>query len=300
MKQDRFQWLVAIVLLLIVVGFGFIVSRQQQLIRELSKSSPQSIPEVGAMMERRPAPPLAPQVASGQGIAQVNVGTETPEQPLLGIEFIHRCVNGQVSTQRSEWSGQMHTFCVGKNQLFVREEGKETLLDERMVGEAKDAPILLQANVVSVGPAQRSTKILVSYAPEVCTTTKDCGVGMPTNLVSHLYVRGSGALRQLSNFPKQAYGLGVWNTSFTKALFYPKTCGGAGCVTEALYGYNLERDQFVEGLTRDKAAEAGEESPDSAGKPLPMWDRIEWTSDTDFRARIMDPSGAYRTVTGRF
>lgn len=297
MKQDRFQWLVVVMMGVLAVGFGCIVFRQQQLIHELSRNT--RVPLVSSQQVTS-----GQAVVQGRDIARVKAGTETPNQSLAGIEFIHRCIDGEVTTRRSDLDGQTHAFCVGKNQLFAREMEKETLIDERMVREVKDAPILFQADVISSPARGRSKKVLVSYATEVCTTMNDCGVGMPNQYVRYLYTLGEGTVRALNGFPEQSLGLGVWNPSFTKAIFYPKTCGGAGCERVSLFGYDLERDQVVPNLTRDTAAEPGLESPDVNGKPLPMWGMLEWTSDTVFKAQITDPAdpsgGTVRTVTGRF
>lgn len=296
MNQTRFQWVLLAILVFMICGLGLVLHRQSQLMQELVRdaSTRASVP-VPVVPTSTPA-----RMPVGQEIARINVTAEAQGEFLPDIQFFQRCVDGRVVTQRSEWDGNQHTFCVGKNQLFVAQRGEETLLDERVVDELKDVPVLFRADVLTHGADRRSDKVLVSYAPEACTTTGDCGVGMRRNHVTYLYSLQTKEVRKLNRFPEIAQHLGIWNESFTKALFYPLTCGGAGCEAVALYGYNLERDQFVENLTQEKAAEMGIESPDVSGIPLPMWSMIEWTSDTTFRAEITDPSGPVRTVQGQF
>lgn len=248
---------------------------------------------------------MSPPVVGGKEAAMVTVSTLTPGKVVPNVQLIHRCFDGNITTKRSDWDGKTYSFCLGRNQLIVRDNGQERILEDKVIADVKNAPILMGAELVGNVSADQSKQILVSYSPEPCTTTDDCGVGGPTNFVTYVYNLESRQSRQIQQFPRATVGNGTWNTSFTKVIFYPVSCGGAGCGQESLIGYDLVNDSQVAQLTRDKAAvqsdATGSERPfDVMGATLPTWSSIEWTSNADFRASIIETSGKTRWITGRF
>ncbi len=312
MKQEHFQWLIIVLVVLAVAGFGVVLHRQSVMMQAILRASSsvtvtpnpeKTVATPSASPQRSPeALPSTPRVTD---IETVKVMTATPGQFVPNVEFVHRCVDGQVTTKHSDWDGKTHSFCVGRNQLVAKDQGREVMLSDYMVKGIADAPILFGAEMVGNIPADASNLALVSFSYETCTTTDDCGVGGPNHFVSYVYSLQTHTARSLAQFPRSYFGSPVWNKSFTKALFYPVTCGGGGCYPEALIGYNLETDKVNMSVTREKAvawpeSEGNELPTDGVDHPQPAWRAIEWTTDNGFRAMIEDVNHKTRWITGQF
>lgn len=310
MNQERFNWLITIVVLLGFIGIGCALYQQSRLIGGLSHQ--------GSMLMQKPMMPMnAPEqvtdramkrtpTADGvriQDITLLSAPAVGPQRVAPNVQFIHRCIDGQVITKRSDYNGKTYSFCIGRNQLIVRDNDQETILEDARVTAALSGPILMQVDAVSNKPEDESNLLLVSYSVEPCTTTDDCGVGGPNNFVSFLYDLKAHIGSRLGNFPVATYGRPIWNKSFSKAIFYPITCGGAGCYPGSLIGYDLLTDKVVSELTSEKAVTAAEAGPGgamtAAEVPQSTWNLVEWTSDTAFRAQITDSAGKTRWISGQ-
>ncbi len=312
MNQERVQWLLIVVVLLGFLGFGFVLHQQSQMIERLSHQLSALPMNEGArpvMQEDKPADRVMPvqPITNGtriQDIAVLPAPAAGLNRAVPNVQFIHRCVDGQVTTKRSDYNGRTLSFCVGRNQLIVRDNDQETILEDSRVMAAANAPLLMQVEAVANKPEDDSKLILISYSVEPCTTTDDCGVGGPNNFVSFLYDLNAHIGSRLSSFPATTYSQPVWNKAFSKALFYPKTCGGAGCYPAGLLAYDLRADKANLEVTRETAVTAAEAGPGmamtAAEVPQSTWSQIEWTSESAFRAQVIDPSGKARWITGQF
>jgi YHS domain-containing protein len=312
MNQERVNWLITIVMLLGFIGVGTVLHQQARLISHLSQQGPmihqdhmmqRTDPEeqpTDRAMKRAPA-------ADGvriQDIALLSAPAAGPQRIAPNVQFIHRCIDGQVITKRSEYNGKTYSFCLGRNQLVIRDNDRETVVDDGQVASALSAPILMRVDAVANKPEDESSLVLVSYTVEPCTTTDDCGVGGPNNFVSFLYDLKTRSGSRIGYFPSTTYGNPVWNKTFSKAVFYPRTCGGAGCYAASLIGYDLRADKLTAEITRDKGVPAEESGPGlaltAAEEPQSTWGAIEWTSETAFRAQMTDPAGKTRWIQGQF
>lgn len=235
--------------------------------------------------------------------AATTTGEQTPPTSDLAIKtvdwnkktysFLHRCV-GEVKT--ASFQGAIETnFCLGKNRLEIFDGLKATTLDEADVIEAAKAPLLLGVQYLAQTSSTTAT-VLISYSPEPCATTNDCGASMQTNYVTMSYSLKDGQIKKLPNFP--ATGKLLWNSEATKAVSLPLTCGGAGCATGAIKGYDLNADALKD-VTTDKAAEE-KDAQSATGDKLPYWKDLKWTDATHVTAVIVTPGKPDKKVEVAF
>lgn len=204
-------------------------------------------------------------------------------------QFTHRC-KGEVKVADQ----QSVPFCIGSNQLVVIDPTSVVkVLKTESVDSAADAPVLLSTHLV---PGSQKGSLLISYTVDTCTTTNDCGVGMPTNYVGWVYNLSDQSLRGLSNYPE--FGRPVWNTSGTKAVFIPSTCGGAGCNVAPLTGYVLGMDTVSEVTTVKAAGSENEQAQDVQGNRLAQWGSVTWNTDSSFTAAMRLEDGSTQRVSG--
>lgn len=203
----------------------------------------------------------------------------------------------QCAGQTQTLEGQERPFCLGLSRLTVTNPaGAQEQLETANINEAKDVPVLIGASVV---PGSANGEILVSYAPETCTTAGDCGVGAPDNFVGGMYRSSDGSYRELNNFPEM--GLAVWNANGTKALFVQPTCGPTGCGKAPIYGYDLASDTG-KGVTQEFAAGAPSDvgrALDPMGNPLPQWVSVAWKDEMNFSAVYRPETGPTKEIAGK-
>lgn len=323
MNQEQSKRLILAIVILACVGVGAVLYSQSQRVDQGAPVVPEQevqtqgeSPVVTGAMPSAPAQgmPGSPGAmnpdtsTSSQVTVPVMVGEEIAVRNLgtaaSAVNVSHRCIDGKVTVNKSNWNGETYRFCVGRNQLVIQENGRDVLVDDRLVMAAPEAPILIKVEPIGDTVQDQSPQILISYSPEPCTTTDDCGVGMPTSHVTFVYSLATHKPRRLWSFPQFTSGSATWNASFTKALFFPLTCGGAGCTPSELIGYNLQTDFVTQAATTERAA-SGTEAAEGAGaltdvrgNRLPYWSQIEWTSESQFRASITEPSNRTRIVKG--
>jgi len=190
-------------------------------------------------------------------------------------------------------------YCLGINKLKLADKnGIQTQLSENNITNAAEAPVLLDAQVV---PGSKEGLVLVAYRAESCTTTNDCGAGMPTNYLSMTINLLTKKPQEIQNFPTT--GISHWNADGTKAIFIPETCAGRECNVEPLLGYNVSQDQQNPNLTTEKAAGSSSKQgqlEDSEGKKLSTWQSITWTTTSKFRATYINKDGATKIIEGSF
>ncbi|MFA6447809.1 MAG: hypothetical protein WCW31_06205 [Patescibacteria group bacterium] len=196
--------------------------------------------------------------------------------------FLHRCV-GEAKTAKFPGAVEAN-FCIGTNRLEIFNGQNSKVLDESAVTEPAKAPLLLGVQYIAQTSSTSAT-VLISYSPEPCATTNDCGAGMPTNYVTMSYSLKDGVAKKLDNYPDN--GLLMWNSDYTKAFSLPVTCGGAGCAVGALRGYDLTADIAKE-ITTDKAAEI-KDAQSATGDKLPYWKDVKWSDKTHVTAVIVTP-----------
>lgn len=310
MKQEQFQWSVIGGLFLLLIALGLLLVRQQIYLERISHFTTISQEATGRSQNEEetrvsPSSSTTPssQPAQGGVVARLMAFESSSLQTSSRVQFIQRCTEGTVQTKQSDFDGKTHSFCVGTNTLSVLDNGGETVIDERTVREPQDAPILYQIIPVANVTATSVQQVLVAYDVEPCTTSGDCGLGMTAPAVRYAYTLGSHVAQPIAHYPLfiEKYESGVWNPDRTKVVFYPDTCGGAGCYPASLSGYDLKRDLYTETVTSEKALTL----PDNAAQvgagdvAEPSWGEIQWLTNSTFRASILSPGAPKRWVNGQ-
>lgn len=285
--------IVAIILALFVVGGIYLQedsSNDQKVENDLSS------PTASSDIEKTPA--IDNSVPSGKVIYWMYVTWNQKK-----YKFEHYC-DGSVKLYKndSNKSGvvspdETYYYCIGRNQLFLNLEGELSLIKDEIISEAKDAPLF--TDVKKLLP---SSTVLISYSPNACITVNDCGIGMPTNYETIAFDLTDKTFRDIKNYPEN--GNAIWNKSGTKAVFYPETCGGAGCDEGAIIGYDLATDES-KNISSEKAAydssecgngkncwaNCGSPASGTSGECLSVWDNLHWLDDNKVSATIISPSG---------
>lgn len=131
---------------------------------------------------------------------------------------------------------------------------------------------------------------------------------MPDNYETIAFNLADNTFRDIKNYPLR--GNAIWNRSGTKAVFYPETCGGAGCSSEAIIGYNLAADES-KNVSSEKAAydsyicasgkkcwtDCGAPSSGAKRKCLSVWNNLHWVDDNKVLATIISSNGEKKEVT---
>lgn len=303
MNELRFQWILLSFVALASLAIG-VTSIQQQ--RSFSKKltilesallQPPVAPPQGAVTRVTGAVPT-PTPSDANTESPLSLVKELPAQwnGQSPLNIVHRCLG---SIQRGSGS-EGQSFCLGRNQLVVETRGQgEQIVSDVTITKPEEAPIL--SRVLSLADSGNGA-VLISYTPQPCATIDDCGVGNGgQDRLNLAYFGISGESKALRNIPGP--GTFAWNHTENKALVVPDTCGGTGCTTSEILGYDLTSDS-VRTVTTEKAAgdKDSESSPLSSadGTTLPRWKNLRWTNESQFTADIVSPSGAIRRVNGSF
>lgn len=206
---------------------------------------------------------------------------------------------GEIKEGVGEFKGakDVPSYCVGSYELVALIGDSSVSIGSGQATSGKDAPIL--SKIKAFGP--RESMLLISFKPS-CTATGDCGLGMPMNSISFVFSSEDFSSRAISHFPEQ--GTPIWNALATKALFIPDTCGGGGCSTLPVLGYDIEKDEERD-VTTEVAVGLGEDGkPSDAmnvfGDRLPSWKSVEWNGADAFTAIFVDVDGTQKEVKGVF
>ena len=243
---------------------------------------------------------IATSEPSGKVIYWMNINSNNQK-----YKFEHYC-DGFVKLYKNDAnhsglapSDSTYYYCIGRNQLFLNLDGKLSMIKDEIVSDAKDALLFTDIKRLSSGV------VLISYSANACVTVNNCGVGMPSNYVTIAFNLADNTFREIKKYPSR--GEAIWNRSGTKAVFYPETCGGAGCDEGSIVGYNLESDESKD-VSSEKAAydsyncgngkncwaDCG--SPDSNGC-LSVWDNLYWLDDDKVSATIISPNGEKQEIS---
>lgn len=294
MNKENWQWVVLIIVVLGLFGLGAIVVNQNAQMAQISRTMITVSSQVQDLAQKQ-----NPQAATNNApVAQDGYKTLTQENVVWNgnvYQFVHRC-KGEVKVAEE----QATPFCIGQNQLAVIDPSSNVkILKTDTIIAAADAPVLLSADLIP-STQKNSGNVLLSYSVETCATTNDCGAGMPTNYVRFVYNLGTQTLRGLKAFPNE--GKPAWNPSGTKAIFYPSTCGGAGCGVVSLGGYDLSKDEMKSVTNVEAAANENGDTDlvDAGGKKLPVWTDIYWKNDSDFVAIVQNPDLTKKQVSGKY
>lgn len=240
---------------------------------------------------------------SGAIVGTVLLNTKTIVWNNKIYVFIHTC-DGKVKVGTLfGGEGEKIGFCLGRNTLTLLDsDEKVTLISDITETDINKVPVLIHVELLPKSP---NGTALVSYSQESCTTNGDCGAGMPTNYATVAVDLNNGSYRNIRNYPER--GTPVWNLMATKAIFIPQTCGGAGCLTAPIIGYNLKKDETNGRLTTEVAA--GDDAqlslgvsnyPSNQEVKQQYWKNLSWTTDSQFTAVIVDVDGKEKIVTGTF
>lgn len=303
MNEVRLQWILLSFVALASLAIGVTSIQQQRsfskklTILESTLSQPPVAPPQGAVTRATgTAPTPTPSYANTE--SSLSLVKELPAQwnGQSPLNIVHRCLG---SIQRGSGS-EGQSFCLGRNQLVVETQGQaEQIVSDVTISKPEDAPILSQ--VVSLADSGNGA-VLIGYAPQPCATVDDCGVGDEgRGRLNLAYFGISSESKALRNIPGR--GTFAWNHTENKALVIPDTCGGTGCTTSEILGYDLTSDS-VRTVTTEKAAgdQGSGSSPLSSadGTTLPRWKNLRWTNEAQFAVDIVSPSGAVRRINGSF
>jgi hypothetical protein len=297
MKKDTLLWALVGLAVLGLAGLGSFVAYQNSQLKQVSTSMDKLGAKLEDLSQKTSLPAQNSTTSPAENPQQVKAAEEfqTLAQKMADkIQFAHLCKGQTKEVYLFGDERRPVSYCLGENRLVMIEKSAEPkVLQTQNITEDSNAPILIKAETVP-----SSTIILISYAPEPCTTIGDCGAGQPTNYVTLAYDQKAGQLKPITKYPTD--GTPIWNAAGTKAIFIPDTCGGAGCQIIPLIGYDVTRDA-TQSATTDKAVGAKDgQARDVAGKPLPRWGMVKWTSDSDFTAEIVQVDGKITAINGKF
>lgn len=297
MNKELWQWMALLFVALGLVGFSAVVVSQGEKIEQLSRA----VATISTRIEGFPQKQSAQEVPVPAQGSQIGLdGYQTIVQKTIAwngkvYQFQHRCKGTVVVAP-----DQSIPFCIGDNELSILDPvlGSLKELKKETIANVADANVFFDAELIP--SSEKSGNVLISYAKDLCMTTNDCGVGMPTNYVTSVYNLEKHTLKGLVNYPRD--GKPVWNPSGTKAIFYPDTCGGAGCEAVFLGGYDLTNDKTKSITTVAGAANSVNDLKlnDVNGNALPVWSDIYWKNDTDFSASLVFPNNTTKVVTGKY
>ncbi|HWQ99790.1 MAG TPA: hypothetical protein VN397_03015 [Candidatus Methylomirabilis sp.] len=307
MNKENWQWLLLALVVVGLVGLGTMFVNQGSQLSQMAQSLNIVASKVQELAQTQNAPvvtqpvvttePTAvPQVPSAPSDDHKVITQKTVSWNGVAVQFAQRC-KGQAKVGYVFGGEQQPiSYCIGENQLvFIDAASNVKVLKTQTVSTAADALVLLGADLV---PGSQKGAVLISYTVETCTTTNDCGAGMPTNYVRWVYNLSDQSLRGLSKYPD--YGRPTWNPSGTKAVFIPDTCGGAGCDVAPLTGYDLLADTAKSVTTVKAAGTDGGQAQDVSGTRLQQWGSVTWKNDTDFTATYFPTDGTTKQAVGKF
>lgn len=291
MNKEQWQWLLIVLVIVGLMGLGAVAVNQNSQLSQVVQSLNIVASRVQGVTPNAPAATPPTPADDHQVITQKTVNwNDAP------VQIAQRCKGTVKLAYVFGDPREPISFCIGENQLvFIDTESRVRILQTQIVSDAKDAPILLEAALV---PGSKTGSVLISYPTDTCMTTYSCGAGMPTNYVRWVYNITDQSLRAISNYPDSGYA--TWNSSGTKAILIPDTCGGAGCDVAPLTGYDLLTDT-TKTLTAIKAAGSqSHQAQDVNGTRLQQWGLVTWKNDTDFSATYFPTDKTTKQVTGKF
>ncbi len=253
-----------------------------------------------AMVSEKPEPEdgnILKQIFSTFKFVEKSVGNEIVTQKSVSLngktyKFVHYC-SGNIKQEKIEGAQFKPVFyCLGENKLvFIGSDGKTLNIKKEKIIDASTAPILIDAQII---PSVNIAKIiLVSYSSEPCSTMGDCGVGDSTNFATIVFDISKSTFRIIKEYPKK--GIANWNKFGAKAVFYPHTCGGAGCDIDSLIGYNLFLDE-AKNITNEQAAY----DSDGCEDEVVCWSDLRWIDDNRISAIINYPDGRKKEINASF
>lgn len=212
------------------------------------------------------------------------------EQATAGGVFYdvqYRCRGEQKSAEVAGAPVAQAVYCVGDAQLAVLNDSGDIVATwKTSVSEDGEAPVL--GDITSLG----DDRLLVFFGKDECSTVGNCGVGMSYPAGTLVVDIADKKIDELENMPG---GDPIWNADETKAVIVPETCGGGGCSTAALVGYDLEKDE-----QRVLTAEAGSNevnAQDAQGNKLAYWKSVSWKDNDTVEAVLFVPGEDERVIT---
>ncbi|MBU4337975.1 hypothetical protein KKB43_06045 [Patescibacteria group bacterium] len=208
-------------------------------------------------------------------------------------KFIHYCSGTIKQVERGRNGSEPPPFyCLGENKLvFIGSDGKTLDIKSEEISDAVLAPFLLDTQLL---PSTNETgTVLVSYFPAPCLTIGDCGIAEPTDDEIIAFNISKYTFRIIKNYNESETA--NWNKAGTKAVFYPHTCGGAGCDKRSLIGYSLLIDESKNITSEQAAYDRG-----GCEDEIACWSDLHWIDDNRVSAIINYPDGSKKEVTASF
>lgn len=267
------------------IGLGIVVYMQQTQITSLQKQL------------ASPSSPMEDKSQKTNPVASAIVAEKTLSVDGSDVRFEYRC-SGEIKkgVERIGNPAADISYCIGDYELAAMINSQSFVVASGHVTDAATSPVFLKAEAVG-----DQGFVFISFKPS-CASDGSCGAGMPTNEISYLFKVKDHTTQAIAHFPPN--GTAVWNAVYTKALFIPETCGGAGCDLAPIIGYSLT-DDSTKDLTNEKAVGLGEDTTNSdatdpAGNRLAVWKKIEWNGNDAFTATLVKSDGTQKKVTGKF
>lgn len=193
----------------------------------------------------------------------------------------YRCRGEQKTAEVAGAPVAQAVYCVGDAQLAVLNDSGDLVATWKMpVSEDKEAPVL--GEITSLG----ADRLLVFFSKDECSTVGNCGVGMSYPAGTLVVDIADKKIDELENMPG---GVPIWNSEETKAVMVPETCGGGGCGTAALVGYDVEKDE-QKTLTEEKGANEVN-AQDAEGNKVAYWQNVTWKDNNTIEAVLRMPDG---------
>lgn len=248
---------------------------------------PTASPTVTPIITPTPEPTVTP-TPTPTPVYEINkiLNTKSVSLNKKTYKIIHYCTGtiNQVETAGAIFSPI--SYCLGENKLvFIDPNGKLIQIKNEKISNANFAPILMNAQLLSSNIGLST--VLISYSAEPCSTAGDCGIGEPSNFITIAFDLSDNTYRIIKNFPSG--GVANWNNSGTKAAFFPVTCGGGGCETASMIGYNLTTDE-TKNITSEKATWDAVMEIYGYDKTTSYWSDLTWIDDNQISATINYPN----------
>ncbi len=281
--QSKSSHLATSFILLLVLGIGVlgaVIFYERTVIERFSKTHDD---DIAALKEQavKSTPANSKVIATGNGLIVTKVNG-------LGPTYTQYC-DGTVMLGDDN---KTH-YCIGKNTLIFSNGIATSTIATDIATDAASAPELADIVWPPYSPAGKSNA-LISYQTSSCNISTDfCGAGMAENSYNFVLNEKDGTVRKIVNFP--GTGKAVWSIDGVHALFIPSTCGGAGCGTSEIIGYNIETDAAA-AVTKEKAV--GEREFIMAGENGDTWTSVYWITDKKFGATIVKKDGTQKAIYG--
>jgi len=251
-----------------------------------------------ALLQNREINRLSAQkpVAEAQAVVEKTIVTQ---ENFDGKYSITQYCEGTVEDVTYEAYDFTAKNCMGENSL-VYSDGiqNKTILTQGFAKEGYYPALFLQADFVS--STKNNAHILVEFRDYAyCFATNKCRHGISSGYNYSIDVL-SATTTFLNSFPPGSKIDSVyWNPEGTRAVIVESTCMEGGCDKAPLGGYDLEKDEFRT-ITKEQAVGSVSYTDVDLAAYGAHWKSVEWKSDKEFAATLINPDGTKKIIKGTF